>query len=264
MSKRFAGKVCLVTGGTSGIGQATAELFLREGAKVAITGRRSDLGLAFAAKYGESRCLFVECDHSDPADCERCFKKVIETFSGLDVLFNNAGVVHIGEAAEDISPADFRATFAINVDAVWRMSSLALRFFKAKAKPSGVIVNNASDWALVGAENAAAYCASKAAVVSLTKCMALENAALGIRVLAVCPGSTFVPRWVKEARDSGDYPMGVPESVIRENLMQDSSLPMGRVAKMEEVAEVVAFLASDAASYMTGAAIPVDGGETAR
>lgn len=260
---RFEGKVCLVTGGTSGIGQATAEMFLKEGAKVAITGRRKDLGQSFVAQYGESRCLYVECDHTKQSDCERCVQAVKDTFGTIDVLFNNAGIVDIGDAAEDIDPAEFSYTFAINVQAVWQMSALVLKLFKLEKK-KGVIVNNASDWALIGAENAAAYCASKAAVVSLTKCMALENAREGIRVLAVCPGNTFVQKWIKEARESGDYPPSVSDDVIRENLMTDSTLPMGRVARAEEVAAVVLFLASDAASYMTGAAIPVDGGETAR
>lgn len=264
MSMRFAGKVCIVTGGTSGIGQATAVMFLKEGAKVVITGRRASLGHAFAAKYGEARCVFVECDHTKKEDCERCVKKAVDAFGTVDILFNNAGVVHTGEAAEDITPADFASTFAINVQAVWQMSALVLPVFKAKRRPSGVIVNNASDWALVGAENAAAYCASKAAVVSLTKCLALENASSNIRVLAVCPGNTFVPRWVQEARDSGDYPQSVPDSEIEANLKEDSTLPMGRVADVNEIASVVAFLCSDAASYMTGAAIPVDGGNSAK
>jgi NAD(P)-dependent dehydrogenase (short-subunit alcohol dehydrogenase family) len=173
-------------------------------------------------------------------------------------LFNNAGIV-TGGTAEAVSEDDWSETLLINVTGVWRMSRLVLPAMRAQG--GGVIVNNASDWGLVGGAGAAAYCASKGAVVQLTRSMALDHARENIRVNAVCPGDVFVERW----REDGYYLRQGPAAATEATLAQmGNALPMGRVGKVEEIAQAVLFLASDSSSFMTGAALAVDGGNTAQ
>lgn len=245
-------KAILITGGTSGIGQAAVELFTVEGAQVAFTGRREALGLALAQKTG---ALFIPADHRQHNDCVRAVQATLESFGRLDVLFNNAGVV-LGGTAEEMAQADWDETFLLNVTAVWWMSKLALPIMRAQGK--GVIVNNASDWGLVGGRAAVAYCGSKGAVVQMTRAMALDHAREGIRINAVCPGDTFVERWAQDGyfRASG--------SVDETAAHMSADLPMGRVGEAMEIARAVLFLASDDSSFMTGATLVVDGGNTAQ
>ena len=263
--ERFAGRVVLVTGGTSGIGEATARRFHAEGALVAFSGRNEARGRALAAELEAQRagsCLFVACDHATREGCEECVQRVVARFGGLDVLFNNAGVVVSGTLA-DTPAAQFRELLASNVTSVFDMCQCALPHLRA-SRHGGVVVNNASDWALVAAAGAAAYCTTKAAVVMLTKCLALDEARCGVRACAVCPGDTFVERWVARARAEGDYPPACSDEQVRECLRLNGELPVGRVGEVEEVAALVCFLASDDASYMTGCAVPVDGGNSAK
>lgn len=245
-------KVTLITGATSGIGRATAELFAAEGARVAFTGRREELGHPLAAQIGGT---FIRADHRLAADCERAVAETMSTFGRLDIVFNNAGIV-IGGTAESTSEEDWAETFNVNVTAVWRICKLAIPIMRAQG--GGVIVNNASDWGLVGARDAVAYAASKGAVVQMTRSMALDHAHENIRINAVCPGDTFVDRWIQEGyfRESGH----VTEEEARISL----DLPMRRVADAIEIARAVLFLASDLSSFMTGVALPVDGGNTAQ
>ena len=270
---RFAGRIVLVTGGTSGIGEAAARRFHAEGASVAISGRNAEKGERVAASLNsirEGSCLFVVCDHSTRAGCEACVKAVVARFGTIDVLFNNAGIV-ITETMEDTSPEVFRKLQETNVNSVFDMSQLALPYLRKKSKKrskgsrngGGVIINNASDWGIIGADCALGYCVSKASIVMMTKCLGLEEASNGVRVCAVCPGNTFVERWVQEARETGDFPPACSDAEIRQCLKTDSSLPLGRPALPREIAAVVCFLASDDASYMTACAVPVDGGVTA-
>ena len=172
-------------------------------------------------------------------------------------MFNNAGIV-IGGSAEDTSEEDWAAAFELNVRAVWRMSRLVIPHLRARG--GGAIVNNASDWGLVGARDAVAYCASKGAVIQMTRAMAMDHARENIRINAVCPGDTFVERWTEDGyfRGSG--------GVDRVQAIQESGaeLPMGRVAAVEEIAKAVLFLVSDDSSFVTGAILAVDGGNTAR
>jgi NAD(P)-dependent dehydrogenase (short-subunit alcohol dehydrogenase family) len=253
-SGRLTGKVALITGGTSGIGQATARLFAQEGATVVITGRRVELGQAVVAQLG--RAAFIPADHTKPEDCRRVVETVIADFGRLDILFNNAGIVLRG-TAENTSDEAWLYALDLNVTAVWRMSKLVLPHMRAQG--GGVIINNASDWGLVGGVEAVAYCTSKGAVVQMTRAMALDHAREQIRINAVCPGDTFVERWVETGYFSNSQDGGVTTG------LQDlgAALPMGRVGRAEEIAQAVLFLASDASSFMTGATLVVDGGNTA-
>lgn len=248
---RLENKVALITGGTSGIGQATATLFAAEGARVAFTGRRVELGRDLERKING---LYIPADHRLYTDCERSVNETLDAYHRIDILFNNAGIVP-GGTAETTTEEDWDETFLLNVKAVWWMCRLVLPVFRQRGK--GVIVNNASDWGIVGGKDAMAYCASKGAVVLMTKAMALDHAQENIRVNAVCPGDTFVERWVHQyAQDLG--------TAGESSLHQSDYLPMGRVGEAEEIARAVLFLACDDSSFMTGVSMPVDGGNTAQ
>jgi NAD(P)-dependent dehydrogenase (short-subunit alcohol dehydrogenase family) len=248
---RLQDKVALITGGTSGIGQATVELFAAEGARVAFTGRRAERGQKLQLQIPNSK--FIQADHRQRDDCERAVTETLAAFGRIDILFNNAGVVVSG-TAEATSEEAWAETLDVNVTAVWRMSKLIIPIMRAQG--GGVIVNNASDWGLVGAKDVVAYCASKGAVIQMTRCLALDHAREKIRVNAVCPGDTFVERWTQEGyfRGSG----AVTEMVAR----MGAELPLGRVGEAGEIAKAVLFLASDESSFVTGAALAVDGGNT--
>jgi len=255
---KLAGRIALITGGTSGIGKATAALFASEGAVVVITGRRLEMGQAVVAgiELAGGKALYVPADHTKLEDCQQVIKKVIEVFGRVDILVNNAGVV-ISGTAEETSEIDWVDTFALNVTAVWRMSKLVLP--QMREQGGGVIINTASDWGLVGGQRAVAYCASKGAVVQMTRAMALDHAKESIRINAICPGDTFVERWLSEGYFRGDA------GIDQQSLIEDAlDLPMGRVANANEIARAILFLASDDSSYMTGATLAVDGGNTAR
>lgn len=255
---RLAGRVALITGGTSGIGRATALLFAREEATVIITGRRAVLGQALVQtiEAAGGRAGFIQADHRRSEDCQGVVARIVEELGHLDILFNNAGIVTSG-TAESTSEAVWQETLDLNVTAVWRMCRLVLPHMRAQG--GGVIINNASDWGLVGGANAVAYCASKGAVVLMTKAMALDHARDNIRINAVCPGDTFVERW-RQAGYAGVA--GAVEDSMFDQAGED--LPIGRLGRTEEIARAVLFLASDDSSFMTGVALPVDGGNTAR
>ena len=256
---KLTGKVAIVTGATSGIGRATALLFAQEGARVVFSGRRAALGLALEAQIRQQggQALFVETDQTDPGQCARLVAASLQAFDGIDILFNNAGIVTKG-TAESTTEADWADTLALNVTAVWRMCRLVIP--ELRRRGGGVIVNNASDWAVVGGKGALPYAVSKGAVAQMTKSMALDHAAEQIRVNAVCPGDTFVERWLEKGYFENS------EAVTLEDAMAASAayLPMQRFAFPEEIARAVLFLASDDSSFVTGHLLLVDGGNTAQ
>jgi len=258
MSK-LTGKTAIVTGATSGIGRATALLFAEEGASLVLTGRRRERGKAVEAECRQrgARAVFVEADHTQSADCVRVVTSALREFHQIDILFNNAGIVTQG-TAESASEADWAATLALNVTAVWRMCRLVIP--EMRKVGGGVIVNNASDWAVVGGKGALPYAASKGAEESMTKSMALDHAHENIRVNAVCPGDTFVERWLEKGYFEGSSPVTL-EAAQAESA---AYLPMKRFGRPEEIARAVLFLASEDSSFVTGHLLLVDGGNTAQ
>ncbi len=256
---RLKDKVAIITGATSGIGKATALRFAEEGAALVITGRRAGLGTAAEAEIRQrgARCVFVEADHTKEADCQRVVDSALKEFGRIDILFNNAGIVPKG-TAEETTEESWQKTLDINITAVWRMSRLVIPHMRRQGK--GTIVNNGSDWSVVAGKGVVAYTMSKGAVALMTKAMALDHAREGIRVNAVCPGDTFVDRWMETGYFEGSDPVTLEEA-IRES---SSYIPMGRFGRPEEIANAVLFLASDEASFVTGHLLLADGGNTAQ
>jgi NAD(P)-dependent dehydrogenase (short-subunit alcohol dehydrogenase family) len=251
---RLQNKVALITGGTSGIGEAVAELFAREGAKVAITGRNEARGQAVTARILESggQAIFVRSDVRKAAECKRAVDETVRIFGRLDILFNNAGVFFPNTVLE-CSEEEWDLQIDINLKGTFLMSKYALEPMLAQG--GGVIINNSSGWGLVGGDKAVAYCASKGGVVLLTKAMAIDHGRQGIRVNCICPGDVDTPMLPEDARLRGlDW---------KTYLAGCENRPMGRIGTPEEIAKAVLFLACDDSSFMTGAALVVDGGGTA-
>jgi NAD(P)-dependent dehydrogenase (short-subunit alcohol dehydrogenase family) len=249
----FTGKSVLVTGATSGIGEAIALRFAGLGADLLLTGRRDLLSAELAARYPAKggAVRYLAADLTEPGAADRLVSHAVDLFGGLDVLINNAGILYRGTALE-CTDEEWDATWRTNVTAAFRLSRAALRVMTAKK--SGAIVNIASDWGLVAARGAAAYGASKGALVQLTRSMALDHAADGIRVNAVCPGDT-------DTRMLDSTIPGVPRTELIRRLGE--AIPLGRVGRPEEIADAVCFLASDRSSFITGAMLAVDGGNSA-
>src|ERR1039457_2848710 len=251
LAGRVAGKVALITGGTSGIGEAVAELFAREGAKVAITGRNEARGHAVAARILESggEAILLRTDVRNAAECQRAVEETLRSFWRLDILFNNAGVF-FPQAALECCEEEWALQIDISLKGTFLMSKYALTPMIAQG--GGVIINNSSGWGIVGGDKAVAYCASKGGVVLLTKAMAIDHGPQGIRVNCVCPGDVDTPMLPEDARLRGlkweDYLAGC------------ANRPLGRIGTTDEIAKAALFLASDDSSFMTGAALVVDGG----
>ena len=256
---KLTGKVAIVTGGTSGIGRASALLFAEEGARVIFSGRRTQLGHDLETRIRQlgGQALFVETDHTDPEQCARLVAASLQTFGQIDILFNNAGIVTKG-TAETTTEEDWTNTLALNVTAVWRMCRLVIP--ELRRQGGGVIVNNASDWAVVGGKGALPYAVSKGAVAQMTKSMALDHAAEKIRVNAVCPGDTFVDRWLEK----GYFEHSDAVTLEEAKAQSAAYLPMQRFGYPEEIARAALFLASDDSSFVTGHLLLVDGGNTAQ
>ena len=248
MTTELAGKIALVTGGTSGIGRETAVLFAKAGAKVVVAGRREQEGSETVelvrAAGGEG--LFVKVDVSKAAEVEALVQKVVEEFGRLDIAFNNAGIEGVWAPIIRQSEEDFDRTIAVNLKGVWL--SLKFEIRQMLKQGGGAIVNMASVTGLIGSSGAAAYTASKHGVIGLTKTAALENAKNGIRVNAVCPGFIETPMADRIFRAPG----------VREYVV--GCHPVGRLGRPTEVAEAVLWMCSDRASFMTGHSLVLDGG----
>ncbi|MHB8720893.1 MAG: SDR family NAD(P)-dependent oxidoreductase [Steroidobacteraceae bacterium] len=251
----FAGKAVLVTGSTTGIGEACARVFAESGAKVMVSGRREQAGRAVveAIRAAGGVAQFAAADLRAAGACERLVGDTVERLGGLDILVNNAGILHTANAL-DTSDEEWLDTLAVNVTALFYLSRAAVKHMKAAG--GGVIVNVASEWGLNGEANHVAYCASKGAVVQITRCMALDHARDHIRVNSVCPGEIHT-RMVDDilAKRGGDLADQLRELA--------AGIPLRRLAHPIEVARCVHFLASDLASYVTGTNLSVDGGNDA-
>jgi NAD(P)-dependent dehydrogenase (short-subunit alcohol dehydrogenase family) len=248
---RLQDKVALITGGTSGIGEATAILFAREGAQVAITGRDEKRGHAITARILESggKAIFIRTDVRKAAECRRAVDETLTAFGKLDILFNNAGVFY-PHTILDCSEEEWDLQLDINLKGTFLMSKFALPGMIQQG--SGVIINNSSGWGIVGGDKAVAYCASKGGVVLLTKAMAIDHGPQGIRVNCICPGDVDTPMLPEDARMRG---------LKWENYLAGcANRPLGRIGTVDEIAKAALFLASDDSSFMTGAALVVDGG----
>jgi NAD(P)-dependent dehydrogenase (short-subunit alcohol dehydrogenase family) len=246
----LGGKVALVTGGASGIGRATALLFGAEGAAVVVLDLKEE-GQATTETVvaAGGRAAFVRGDVTRSSDCEAAVQKAVAEFGRLDVLVNNAGIIRRASVV-DTTEEEWDRVMAVNVKSVFLLSRAAIPVMVRAG--GGVIVNTASGWGLVGGQNAASYCASKAAVVNLTRAMAVDHAAQNIRVNCVCPGDTDTAMLREEARQLGED--------LKSFLAGSKQRPMGRVGRPEEIAQAILFLASEASSYVTGTALLVDGG----
>jgi NAD(P)-dependent dehydrogenase (short-subunit alcohol dehydrogenase family) len=253
MTARFEGKVALVTGGASGIGLATVERLLKEGASVMIADLNGEAAEGAAAGLRERGLRLVEaapCDVTRGDQVKALVGEVVARHKRLDVLFNNAGIFEPGEVHE-ISEDDWDRQLGVNLRSVYLVSHHTVPLMLAQG--AGVIVNNASVAGLVGDHNGVAYCASKGGVAQLTKAMALDYATRGIRVNAICCGEIDTPLFVRESGQLGMMPEKYRASL-------NEAHPMGRIGLPHEAAAAVAFLASDDASFITGALLPVDGG----
>lgn len=248
----FSDKAVLVTGATSGIGEAIALAFAASGARLVVTGRSRQRGDALAARLGkkDADAVFVAGDIADRGFCDELVEQCVSRYGGLDVCVNGAGVIHHATIA-DTSDEAWHDTMAVNVNGVFYVCRAAVRAMLAKR--SGVIINIASDAGLSGSEHLAAYCASKGAVVQLSRAMALDHGRDGVRVIPVCPGDVDTPMLRGEFKERG---ISVEEGLAR----SAAGVPVNRVCTPEEVAELVLYAASDAARFMTGYPLVLDGG----
>jgi len=252
MSTRFQDKVFMVTGGASGIGKTTAIMFAREGAKVVVADISTKGGQDTVREIRQmgGMAMYIQVDVSKAREVENLINQIIESYERLDFAFNNAGIDHKPAHTHEITEDMWEKVISVNLKGVW----LCMKFELAQMLKQGygVIVNMSSVGGLVGAPGLTAYAASKGGINQLTKGAALEYARLGIRVNALCPAVTLTP---------------LTESLLKNSPEQAKQMiekhPMGRIAKPEEVANAVLWLCSDAASYVNGICLPVDGGFTA-
>jgi NAD(P)-dependent dehydrogenase (short-subunit alcohol dehydrogenase family) len=251
LQNQLHGKVAVITGAASGIGRASALLFAREGAAVVITDVNESGGQAVAAEIANhsGRVLFEPGDVTRAADCHRVVGRALQEFGGVHVLFNNAGIIRRASVVE-LSEEEWDRVMAVNVKAIFLMCRQVIPIMASAG--GGSIINTASGWGLAGGPRAAVYCASKGAVVLLTKAMAVDHGAQNIRVNCICPGDTDTNMLRNEAKQLGE-----PTDRF---LAEATKRPLGRVGKAEEIAQAALYLASDAASFVTGTALVVDGG----
>ncbi len=247
----FENKVALVTGAAMGMGFATAKAFAEAGAAVVLADYDEDaLGKSVAGlEAAGHEVLGVRCDVADEPEVAAMVRRTVDTFGRLDAAFNNAGIQISANDVIDVPEADYERVMAVNLRGVWNCMQAELR--QMQRQGSGAIVNCSSIGGLIGNPGLAAYHGSKHGVIGLTKSAALENAPRGIRVNAVCPGTIDTPM---VAKMKAAKPEAMDGFIARQ--------PIGRLGRPEEIASVVLFLRSDAASFVLGHALAVDGGYT--
>lgn len=243
---RLEGKVAVVTGGASGIGEFTVRRFVKEGAKVVIADMNDEKGGALATELGEG-AMFQHVNVTNEHEVEQMFKTAVDTYGKVDILFNNAGIGSLA-ATDELSLEDWRQVTSINLDGVFLCAKHAIKAMKKNG--GGSIINTASILGHVGQAQTSAYSSSKGAVVNLTRSLGIEYAQENIRVNAVCPGYIDTPL------------LDQLDDEMKQHLI--SLHPIGRLGKAEEIANAVLFLASDEASFVTGTSLLVDGGYTAQ
>lgn len=247
--KRFADKVAIVTGGASGMGEAFCKIFVEDGGKVAIVDLNEALGAKLVVELGSNNAVFIKCDVSDNAQVKNMVEETVKTFGQLNVIFNNAGIAVMGKTP-DISFDDWKRVLEVDLYAIYHSCHYAIPYMKENG--GGVIINNVSISGMGGDYGLSCYNAAKGGAINYTRALAMDHAPDGIRVNAVCPGFVETPLNA-ELRENKSVMDKVNEGI-----------PMGRPAQPSEIAKVAAFLASDDASYVTGAIVPVDGGVIAK
>jgi NAD(P)-dependent dehydrogenase (short-subunit alcohol dehydrogenase family) len=250
----LAGKAALITGGGTGIGQAIAVAFAREGASVAVAGRRLEKVKEVAARIEKQggAALALQCDVTRIKDAESAITETAKKFGKLNVLVNNAGALSVS-TVDTINEDDWDRVITVNLKGPFLMSRAALKEFRKNG--GGTIVNIGSVLGLVAMKDRAAYCASKGGVTMLTKAMALDHAHENVRVNCICP-SIVETELVKGLFNDSEQGKRLKQSRM-------GTIPLGRFGKPADVAELAVFLASEESSWLTGAAIPLDGGLTA-
>ena len=254
MDIRLDGKVALVTGGASGIGRAAAVAFAQSGASVVVADidEKGARGTVEEIERAGARALFVRTDVSKEAQCARMVAAAAETFSRLDIAFNNAGImISFGEKLHESTEEDWDRLMAVNLKGVFLCMKHELR--QMLAQGGGAIVNTASAVGLVGTPNSVTYPTAKHGVVGLTRCAALQYARSGIRINAVCPGLVETPITQRMREQEAGF-----------DEKRANFVPMGRISAPEEIAQAVLWLSSGAASYVTGTSMVVDGGWVGR
>ena len=249
MVKRFQDKTVLILGATSGIGRTTALRFAQEGANVVVGGRNEDSGneVVRSIEAMDGNGLFVQTDVRELDDLQNAVGRTVGEFGGLNVAFNNAGLAGTGSKAADESEADWSEMVDTKLNGVWR--GMKCQIPAMLEAGGGAIVNMAGNWGLIGFPTYAAYCAAAHGVMGLTKAAAMEYVGAGIRINAVCPGAVDAPILDRMTGDNEE---------IKNSFAQQ--LPIGRLCSQEDIAEAVLWLASDAASYVNGVGLVLDGG----
>jgi NAD(P)-dependent dehydrogenase (short-subunit alcohol dehydrogenase family) len=244
------GRRAIVTGAASGIGRATAELLAAEGASVLLADI-DEAGEAVAAAIRQRGAIarFARCDVTSSSDCRAAVESTVAAFGGLDILCNVAGIIRRADVVETTED-EWDRVMAVNVGSVFRMSKHAIPVMVEAG--GGTIVNTGSGWGLKGGDRAASYCASKGAVVNLTRAMAIDHGHQGIRVNCICPGDTDTDMLRAEARQ-----LGLDEAAF---LASSVDRPLARLGTPTEIARAILFLVSDASSWVTGTTLVVDGG----
>jgi NAD(P)-dependent dehydrogenase (short-subunit alcohol dehydrogenase family) len=244
-------KHALITGGASGIGRATALLFASEGAAVSVADLDEVAGQAVARKVRDAggTAIFVRCDVTSATDCRHAVEQTRDELGGLDILFNNAGIIRRATVLQT-TEAEWDHVMAVNIKSVYLLSKFAIPIMARSG--GGAIINTASGWGLVGGRQAVSYCASKGAVVNMTRAMALDHGDQNIRVNCICPGDTDTPMLRNEAQQ-----LQVADKLF---LAEAAQRPLQRIGQPEDIARAALYLASDASSFVTGTTLVVDGG----